>query len=1195
MRLPFSSFLRWLLLLCFSLGMAAGQALQYGIISDNFQGQTSVVYALTTPNYLNYPDVPTTSTPSGLPLLKTFSATASNRNATETVTTGLNFTYQSSGGYPYGLCDSTTTAGKAAASCASGKSWQGRVMYALLKFPVSGTYYFTLAHDDGVEVDLSGQLTATDPRTATYGTVLGGVTSWTASDTTYETLNTTPFVVSASACYLMRVYWNNQGGINHLRLRYGTQSNLSDQALVPTTQFLLPGVAANWNSCTNPTLTVSKSSVGGVGSFTFTGTNGYSGETITTTAVSTPVSGSTFSLTNQYAATSITETGPSTYGLTSAACTDANAAASGNPTTIPSTVSGKTVTIASTYIIPQAQLQCSLTNTKLGTLSLSKSSNGPWLAGQTGAAYTLTVSNNTATGGGSIAAPITVKDVLPSGITVPNGAVTLSGTNAANWTCTAASNVLTCTSSIALAASNTSVFSFGVTVGASAASTVTNYASIASGTGVNPPTPDPTCTTAGICASIDTTVLSKPTIAKAFSPTSIVSGGNSTITFTLTNSNATPLTNLNFTDTLTNMKVNSTAIGGTCSDYGIISPATLALNAASLNLTVATLPGNTSCTITVVVTSSKTGTLPNTTSGITTDQTPVGTVSNTASLTVTASTSADLSITKTGPSTAISGTSISYTLTLSSAGPAPANNATFSDPNTANLTGITAVCQSPSAGVSGCSATVAASGNVSGSVTAFPSGGSVQVLITGTIPAGATADLKNTATITAPSGITDPSTGNNTSATVITTLTKQADLSITKTDGLSNVSTGQTVTYTIVVANAGPSSTTGSFKDITFSGVTLSGFTCTATTGTANCPASAPTTPIGGGYTYSLLNLPTSSSITFQITGTVTATGGTVTNAASITTQSGVPNAAGVLNATSTATDTDTILADLSLTKTGAAASQPGNLVTYTLSVSNAGPSTATSITLTDSLPAGTTFSAGDQASGFSGVYNGSTSPKTVTWTLSDMTAAATPQSVTLALRMPSASAVRGDVTTTPATAGIISVTNSATVSSPSDTVTANNTGAATTNLVLVELLKRVRNVTADNRDNGGTPRFGTSGQGLPGEVLEYCLTFRNLGGVDISGFGMNDNVPSNVNAKTNAYGGTDLGISVLRGGSGTAGSATVSGGGPAVLLTSSADTDSGTLTTTGGSFGRGLLTASLTSPLTVAESGLTCFQAVIR
>jgi uncharacterized repeat protein (TIGR01451 family) len=1186
--------IRWVIGLGFLIGVLQGaaqaQALQYGIMSDNFQGQSGLPagYVASGPSYLNFPDTSATAA-SGLPRLKVFAATASNRNATETIST-LNFTDTSPGGTPKGLCNGTS----AAATCANGKGWTGRVMYALLKFPVSGTYYFTLAHDDSVQVDLSGQLTASDPRTATYGTVLGGVSSFTLNDSTYETLNTAPFVVSASACYLMRVYWNNQGGVNHLRLRYGTQSNFSDQAIIPATQYLLPGVAANWNSCTNPTLTIKKQSVGGTGSFTFTGTNGYSGETITTTAVSTPVTGTTFSLTNQYVATSVTETGPSTFGLTGATCTDANAAVSGNPPTIPSTLSGKTVTIASTYIIPQAQIQCTLTNSMLGVLSLSKASNGPWTAGQSGATYTLTASNNNGTGGSSIAFPITITDVLPSGITVTNGAVALSGTNAANWSCNAASNVLTCSSNTALAANSTSTFTFGVTVGASAASTVTNYASIASGTGVTPPTPGPTCTTAGICASINTTVLSKPTITKSFSPASILSTENSTITFTLTNSNATPLTNLAFSDTLTNMSVNSTVIGGTCANSGIVSPAALSVGATSLNLTVATLAGNSSCTLTVVIKPTTSGTLPNTTGGVKSTETPTtGQASNTANLTVTAVITADLSITKTGPSTAVSGTTISYTLTLSNAGPAPANNATFSDPNTANLTGVTAVCQSPSAGVSGCSTTVAGSGNVTGSVTAFPSGGSVQVLITGTIPAGATAPLNNTATITAPSGITDSATTNN-SSTVATTLSKVADLSITKTDGLSNVSTGQTVTYTIVVANAGPSTTTGNFADTTPSGVTLSNWTCTATTGTANCPTGLPTS---GGYTNTLLNLPTNSSITFQVTGTVTATSGSVSNTASIKAPAAVANAAGVTGATSTATDTDTILADLSITKTGAAAAQPGNLVTYTLTVSNAGPSTATSITLTDSLPAGTSFSAADQASGFSGVYNGSTSPKTVTWTLSNMTAAAAAQTVTLVLRMPSASVVRGDPASLPPTAGITSVTNSATVGSPSDTVTANNTATASTGLMLAELIKRVRNITADTRDNGGTARFGISTQGNPAEKLEYCLTFRNLGGVALGGFVITDDVPVNVTALTDAYGLPEFGVSLLRGGTGTAGSPAVTGG-TTSLLTSTEVTpalDGGSLSTGGGAFGQGLLTTTLTTPLTIGESGQTCFRASIR
>jgi hypothetical protein len=65
-----------------------------------------------------------------------------------------------------------------------------------------------------------------------------------------------------------------------------------------------------------------------------------------------------------------------------------------------------------------------------------------------------------------------------------------------------------------------------------------------------------------------------------------------------------------------------------------------------------------------------------------------------------------------------------------------------------------------------------------------------------------TADI-NTATVSPPAGVTDNDPGNN-SATDSDTLTPQADLSITKTDGVTSVVPGTVDTYTITVTNNGP-------------------------------------------------------------------------------------------------------------------------------------------------------------------------------------------------------------------------------------------------------------------------------------------------------------------------------------------------------------------------------------------------------
>ena len=134
---------------------------------------------------------------------------------------------------------------------------------------------------------------------------------------------------------------------------------------------------------------------------------------------------------------------------------------------------------------------------------------------------------------------------------------------------------------------------------------------------------------------VDLTVVVKPTIAKAFAPVAIANGAVSVLTFSLTNSNSSALTNVNFTDNLVNMNVASTAIGGTCVATSN-SPALVvgATGVNALNFTVPSVPAG-GCTVSVNITSTTAGALPNTSSGVTSAQTPtVGPGSNTAVLTV---------------------------------------------------------------------------------------------------------------------------------------------------------------------------------------------------------------------------------------------------------------------------------------------------------------------------------------------------------------------------------------------------------------------------------------------------------------------------------------------------------------------------------------------------------------------------------
>ena len=263
----------------------------------------------------------------------------------------------------------------------------------------------------------------------------------------------------------------------------------------------------------------------------------------------------------------------------------------------------------------------------------------------------------------------------------------------------------------------------------------------------------------------------------------------------------------------------------------------------------------------------------------------------------------DLAITKTGPATAVAGTSISYLLKLSNSGPSSANGATFSDTVPSALTGVTATCQNASTGVSGCVTAIGAGNALTGNIATLPSGGSIEILVTGLVSPAATGSLANTATVSAPAGTSDSNVANNTSATVTTVLTQTADLAITKTDNLTSILTGTSTTYTIRVTNNGPSSVTGAIvKDPNATGLTQTAAACTAASG--NTCSTAPTTAALQGTGVTLPTLASGAFYEFTVTATAVAASGTVTNVATVATPSGVNDPA---TGNNTASDADTV------------------------------------------------------------------------------------------------------------------------------------------------------------------------------------------------------------------------------------------------------------------------------------------------
>jgi uncharacterized repeat protein (TIGR01451 family) len=215
--------------------------------------------------------------------------------------------------------------------------------------------------------------------------------------------------------------------------------------------------------------------------------------------------------------------------------------------------------------------------------------------------------------------------------------------------------------------------------------------------------------------------------------------------------------------------------------------------------------------------------------------------------------------------------------------------------------------------------------------------------------------------VAAPAGVTDPTPGNN-SATDTDALGASADLSITKTDGVTAVNAGGATTYTIVASNAGPSAATGATVVDTFPASLTCSWTCVGAGG-GTCTAS------GSGNVNDTVNLPSGGSVTYTAACTISgAATGTVANTATVTAPGGVTDTNPGNNS---ATDTDTVNivggANVSGSKTASGTFIPGSTVTYAVVLGNSGTLAQADNPgdeFVDTLPAGLTLVSATATSG---------------------------------------------------------------------------------------------------------------------------------------------------------------------------------------------------------------------------------------
>ncbi len=317
---------------------------------------------------------------------------------------------------------------------------------------------------------------------------------------------------------------------------------------------------------------------------------------------------------------------------------------------------------------------------------------------------------------------------------------------------------------------------------------------------------------------------------------------------------------------------------------------------------------------------------------------------------------ADMHITKDNGTTSVaSGASTVYTITVTNGGPSTVvTGARLTDAFATGLSKTTVVCSlTPGQCVTPPTAAQLESGAFQ--LPTLAVGQTYQIKVTATVTALSGTSVNNVAKVDLPAGTTDPISGDNskTKTDTVTASNPPVDLSITKTDGVTTINTGGVATYTIVVTNSAANPADGAiFTDPLIAGLNVAtggSVTCGIVTGGAVCPTVGNTTvALMQGAGIVIPTMPASSSIRFTVTGTVTATSGTLANAAKIAAPA---NRTDTNIANNDATDpADTVNpVDLAITKTdGVTAINTGNVATYTIVVTNSGPASATGAKFTD-------------------------------------------------------------------------------------------------------------------------------------------------------------------------------------------------------------------------------------------------------
>jgi uncharacterized repeat protein (TIGR01451 family) len=724
-----------------------------------------------------------------------------------------------------------------------------------------------------------------------------------------------------------------------------------------------------------------------------------------------------------------------------------------------STANGATITNTATVTsttgdpTPGNNMDVAMTNViRRIDLAVTKSdAPDPVIAGNN-ITYTINFVNN----GPSDASTVTVTDTLPAG----TGLVSAVVTTGVGWaTTTPAGQVVF--SKATVTAGETAVFTIVVSVPASTANGATiNNSVTAAATETDTDNSNNTAT-----ASTSVITRADLVVLKSDSPDPVSAGANLTYTINFSNAGPSDAQTVTVSDAVPagTSLVSATVTTGTgwaVNTAGpiVFSKATVAAGESAVFTIVVSVPASTASG--TVISNSATA------SSATTDPTPGN---NTGTAMTTVQTSADLAVTKSdSPDPVSAGSNITYTINFVNNGPSDAQTVTVTDAVPANTTFVSATVTTGSGWSTNTAGPIVFSkGTVAAGETAVFT---MVVKVNSNVASGTV--ISNSAT--AASTTTDPTPGNNT-GTATTTVQVMADLAITKTDSPDPVIAGNNITYTINLTNNGPSdASTVSVSDAVPANTTFVSAMVISGSGWAVNTA--------GPIVFSKATVINGETATFQIIVKVNAnvaSGTTISNTASVTATSsdGTP-----ANNSATATTTVQTQADLAVTKSDSPDPvTAGNNLTYTINFVNNGPSDAQTVTVTDAVPANTTFVSAVVTTGVGWAVN--TAGPIV---FSKGTVAAGETAVFTMVVKVNANAVNGST-----------ISNSATASSATtDPTPGNNTGSATT--------------TVQTRADLAVTKSDSPDPVNAGANLTYTINFVNNGPSDAQTVTVTDAVPAN-------------------------------------------------------------------------------------